>query len=180
MLGFLTEQVTFVLDTGGPNQCDFLHQLVSAGFSDPGGSLSTANDELNAFVAEVSKSSNNILLLDGSDFRFDAKSLERLKSRRWFNDSLILACLHLSDKLGYIRVGFCVPIHQQKDPQQLMARPFETAANKISEWHQHTEAEESYVCFFPLCQHENHFSLLEVKERSEGISSWIIISSLGT
>ncbi|KEY65539.1 hypothetical protein S7711_11531 [Stachybotrys chartarum IBT 7711] len=71
----------------------------------------------------------------------------------------------MTNPLDYVRVGFSIPLHQQSQPQNPVLRPFERAAKLIAEWHYETETTGPLVCFFPLFQGQNHFSLLEIHER---------------
>ncbi|KAI0810079.1 hypothetical protein GGR55DRAFT_679306 [Xylaria sp. FL0064] len=111
---------------------------------------------------------SDMLLIKSTEFRFDVETLDRLSGAEWFNDELILLCLRLADKLPYVRVGFSVPIHQQDRPRKMVAKPFERAARVIEEW-KNAEPDNRLVCFFPLFQHGDHFSLLEVNHRDNAI-----------
>ncbi|KAI1499785.1 hypothetical protein F5X99DRAFT_410703 [Biscogniauxia marginata] len=92
---------------------------------------------------------------------------ERLEEQRlnrgttWFNDELILLCLHLADKRPSVRVGFCIPIHRQNCSSKMMNRPFERAAKEIQRSRDAGTKEAQLVHFFPLLHHGNHFSILE-------------------
>ncbi|KAK7421480.1 hypothetical protein QQX98_002179 [Neonectria punicea] len=112
---------------------------------------------------------SDMLLVKGTDFRFDVDSLLRLNGTRWLNDEVILACLHLSDKLAFVRVGFSIRIHRRTRSHSTIPRPFERAVKQMAKWHQQAEARSLLVCFFPLFQHQNHFSLLEINEREGSI-----------
>ncbi|KAI0404025.1 hypothetical protein F4802DRAFT_598640 [Xylaria palmicola] len=96
------------------------------------------------------------------------ETLNRLSGTEWFNDELILLCLHLADRLPHVRVGFSIPIHQQDRPRKIVAKPFERAAQVIEEW-KCAEPDDRLVCFFPLFQHGDHFSFLEVNYRDNAI-----------
>lgn len=99
------------------------------------------------------------LAVKSRELTFKIDSLVRLRSPKRLNDELILLCLHLSQKHRYVRVGFSVPLHQQANGANLMAKPFEKAAGQIDQWR---ATEPNMVCFSPLNQRNNHFSLLEV------------------
>ncbi|RSL38405.1 hypothetical protein CEP51_016922 [Fusarium floridanum] len=110
-----------------------------------------------------------MILVKGTDFLFGADSLRRLSGKTWLNDEVILACLHLSDKLAFVRVGFSVSIHQQMQAYSLMQRPFERVVEQMAKWHRQVKAGTRLVCLFPLFQSQSHFSLLEINEREESI-----------
>jgi len=127
---------------------------------------STRCVELDTFYEQVLNSITcDTLLVTGTDFRFGVESLRRLSATTWLNDEVILACLHLADKLNFVRVGFSIPIHQQTRGRSAIPRPFERATKQMAEWHRQVEAHSPLVCFFPLFEHQSHFSLLEINER---------------
>ncbi|KAI1636903.1 hypothetical protein F4809DRAFT_640983 [Biscogniauxia mediterranea] len=102
-------------------------------------------------------------------FVFDADVVSLIDGENWFNDDLILLCLHLADKPPWVRVGFSIPIHRQNCPTKMMARPFERAAKEIQRSRDAGTKGGRLVHFSPLLQHEDHFSLLEVNERDNYI-----------
>ncbi|KAI3326498.1 hypothetical protein HD806DRAFT_487447 [Xylariaceae sp. AK1471] len=111
---------------------------------------------------------SNMLLVKSTEFRFDIETLDRLSGTEWFNDELVLLCLHLADRLPYVRIGSSVPVHQQDRPRKMIAKPFERAARVIEEW-KNAEPDNRLVCFFPLFQYGDHFSLLEINYRDNAI-----------
>lgn len=113
-----------------------------------------------------------MLLVKGAGFRIGVESLRKLGATRWFNDEVILACLHLADKLAFVRVGFSIPIHWQTRAHSAIPRLFERAAKQTAEWHRQIEAWSRLVCFFPLFQYQNHFSLLEINKREGSINHY--------
>lgn len=170
VLQLLADQMTLLLETGRTNPDKFRYDLESKGlpFSDPGSS--TRFVELDGLCKQVRDSiSGDMLLVKGSDFRFGVDSLRRLAATTWLNDEVILACLHLSDKLAFVRVGFSIPIHRQTRAHSAIQRPLERAAKQMTEWHRQEGARNRLVWFFPLFQHQNHFSLLEINEREGSI-----------
>jgi Ulp1 family protease len=171
VLRLLADQMTLLLETGKMDQRKFGDGLRGEGLPVPAAGSSTAGySEPDAFHEHVRNSTDaDMLLVKGANFRFGIESLRRLGATRWLNDEIILACLHLSDKLSLVRVGFSIPIHRQTQAHSIMPRPFETAARQIATWHNQTEAWSHLVCFFPLLQHQNHFSLLEINEREGSI-----------
>jgi hypothetical protein len=173
----LADQMTLLLETGKMDRYKFLDSLRHEGLPVPDLTLSIGCSEIKAFYEYVrSSTSVDMLLVKGANFRFSIDSLKRLGATRWLNDEVIIACLHLSDKLAFVRVGFSVPIHRQTQPFGTMPRPFERASKRIAEWHRHATSESNLVCFFPLLQHQRHFSLLEINEREGCIFHYDSIS----
>jgi hypothetical protein len=166
VLRLLANQMTLLLETGRTNPGEFRDGLESEGLPVSDLGPSTECVELDTFYKQVLNSNTcGMLLVTGTDFRFCVESLRRLGATRWLNDEVILACLHLADKLTFVRVGFSIPIHRQRRAQSAIPRPFERAAKQMAEWHCQMEAQSPLVCFFPLFQYQSHFSLLEVNER---------------
>ncbi|KAK5988506.1 hypothetical protein PT974_09989 [Cladobotryum mycophilum] len=79
------------------------------------------------------------------------------------------ACLHVLDKLSFVRVGRCISIHYKTGPNSgaIMKDPFQVAARKMESWREEMQAEP--VCFFPLFLRNNHFSLLEINHQTKTI-----------
>lgn len=168
VLKLLESQVKILLDTGRTDHTKFRDELGSKALAvlDPG--VPTGDKELDSFYDKVKESgTNNKLLIKGTNFQFPIDSLKRLGKTGRLNDDIILACLHLADKLPFVRVGFSIPIHQSK--RKALPRPFQMAEKKMAEWHRQVEVRCDLVCFFPLLHHESHFSLLEFNERDGSI-----------
>ncbi|KAH7304472.1 hypothetical protein B0I35DRAFT_151123 [Stachybotrys elegans] len=165
VLKLLTDQMTLFMETGRTDQTKFRHDMEKEGLPSLELDLVDTRFELGELLQQVQGSSTDRLLVKSTNYSFGIDSLRRLGARRWLNDEVILACLHLSDRLDYVRVGFSIPLHQQSQPQNPVLRPFERAAKLIAEWHYETETTGPLVCFFPLFQRQNHFSLLEINER---------------
>ncbi|POR39531.1 Uncharacterized protein TPAR_09101 [Tolypocladium paradoxum] len=102
-------------------------------------------------------------------FTAEIETLGRLHSTQWFNDQLVLLCLHLAQKRPYVRVGFSVPLHRDTGPSTVQHRPFEMVARKIKEWNDAEVEEACLACFFPVLIHGNHFTLLEINQRDDSI-----------
>ncbi|KAL6359155.1 hypothetical protein LRP88_07372 [Fusarium phalaenopsidis] len=148
----------------------FRHDLRSASLSSPSPALSTGCIELSALSEQIQDSiTGDMLLVEGTDFFFGVDSIRRLSGRTWLNDEVILACLHLSDKLAFVRVGFSVSIPQQMQAHSLMQRPFKRVVEQMAKWHRQVGAGTRLVCLFPLFQSQSQFSLLEINEREESI-----------
>ncbi|KPA36875.1 hypothetical protein FLAG1_10333 [Fusarium langsethiae] len=109
------------------------------------------------------------LIVKGTDFGVDVDSLKRLSGTTWLNDEIILACLHLSDKSPFVRVGFSIPIYQTDEPGNIMPRPFQRASSKMREWRNLNGKDDPLIGIFPLNLHNRHFTLLEINERAECI-----------
>lgn len=123
--------------------------------------------KLDNFYQELSKSvtSNRLSVRDSQlPCAFNIIALQKLKGSTWLNDELLVACLNLSGKLPFVRVGRCIPIHQDLRPNIPMERPFQIASQNIKTWRKEAGQSE-LVYFFPLNQNCNHFTLLEINER---------------
>ena len=168
VLRLLADQMTLLLETGQTNPGEFRNGLESEGLpvSDPGSS--TERVEPSTYEQVLNSITCDVLLVTGTDFKIGVESLRTLSATRWLNDEVILACLHLADKLPFVRVGFSIPIHQQTRAHSAIPRPFERAVKQMAAWHCQMEEQSPLVCFFPLFQYQNHFSLLEINER-EGV-----------
>jgi hypothetical protein len=104
--------MTLLLETGRTNPGKFRNSLESESLlvSDPGSS--TRYVESDTFYKQVLNSiTGNTLLVIGTDFRFGVESLRRLGLTRQLNDKVILACLHLANRLAFIQVSFSIPIY---------------------------------------------------------------------
>jgi hypothetical protein len=157
--------MTVFMETGRTDQNKFRDGLERKGLPGLEPSLVNRRLELDRFHQQVrDATTGDTILVKGTNFRFGVDSLRRLGARRWLNDEIILATLHLSDKLAFVRVGFSIPIHQQSTPQSAVSSPFKRAAKQMADWHCQAKASGPLVCFFPLFQHQNHFSLFEVNE----------------
>jgi len=171
VLGLLDDQVKLLLHSGKTDYGIFCDELRSKGISpsllEKVPADAEAELEILAKTARCLPASGELVVV-GADFHFPTSSLTRLEGTTWLDDNVILACLHLSDKLPYVRVGFCIPMHQQARANVPMPRPFERAGKKVSDW-RNTSAHENLVSLFPLLQHGNHFSLLEINEKERCI-----------
>lgn len=173
VLGLLLEQMDFLLETGKTNPDKLRGGLETQGLIAKSQPLDLARDVAslqNEMRRACGKGRFSIqgTTIQGTTFEFNVESLDYLPAPEWFNDQLILACLHLAQKHPYIRVGPSVPLHREVAPYSRVAKPFERAAKQIQAW-KTDEPEESLVCLFPLFQHNNHFSLLEIDLREDCI-----------
>ncbi|KAI3323429.1 hypothetical protein HD806DRAFT_544185 [Xylariaceae sp. AK1471] len=89
-----------------------------------------------ASVQDLLKSSatGSMLQVKNTELQFNIETLSRLGRTTWYNDELILLCLHLSDRLPNVPIGFSIPIHQQTDSRKRLPRPFQAAAQLIKKW----------------------------------------------
>ncbi|KAI1288770.1 hypothetical protein F5Y03DRAFT_79342 [Xylaria venustula] len=167
VFGLLDQQLEKLLADGQTDPVVFRKSLQSCKLLSATPQIPDVYTDVHTFQQEVRQSATgNILSVKGTGFSFEAETLSRLGGTEWFNDDLIIFCLHLADRLSYVRVGFCVPLHKQAKPQAKVVRPFERTSQVIKEWNA-AEPHENLVCFFPLCHHGTHFSLLEVNQRDK-------------
>lgn len=167
----LAKQFDHLIDSGKTNESEFNKELRSMGYLAADTANSSNATLLEEFYEEVKQSISSDAhpqsKIGVSEHTFEIDSLLKLKPHACLNQDIIIACLHLSDKLNFIRIGWSVGIHQQIRPDVPMPSPFEKAAKKVEEWYE--ELGRSLVCFFPLYQHENHFTLLEINYREGSI-----------
>ncbi|KAI1416924.1 hypothetical protein F5Y13DRAFT_204285 [Hypoxylon sp. FL1857] len=173
ILRLLGEQMGILLETGQTRPVTLQRALEEQGILDmpspPSASItSTEVVELQESMRKASKTGQ--FQVQGIPFQFHVDTLDDLREESWFHDELILLCLHLADQLPNVRVGFSVPIHQNmRGRQQRPLRdPFERAVSQIEEWNK-AEIKNHLICFFPLLQHDNHFSLLEINQQDNFI-----------
>lgn len=176
VLALLSEQMDMLLENGRTDaavfRCalkkqDLLHTLPVL----PDSLMPVVSQEIASLQDEMKQAVPvGKLLVKGTGYQFPVDILDRIDGTQWFNDTLILLCLHLADRLSYVRVGFSIPIHQQTGKGKILPRPFQKAMLQIKQWNS-TEHDPSgsLVCFFPLWQHGNHFSLLEINQKEDVI-----------
>ncbi|KFA81045.1 hypothetical protein S40288_00769 [Stachybotrys chartarum IBT 40288] len=112
MLRLLEDQMTLLIEIYRMNPDRFNDDLESQGLPSLDLGLSTGYGELDGLYEQVRNSiTGDMLVVKGTDFRLSVDSLRRLSGTRWLNDKVILACLHLSDKLAFVQVGFSILIH---------------------------------------------------------------------
>ncbi|CAG9949756.1 unnamed protein product [Clonostachys rosea f. rosea IK726] len=175
LLQLLTEQMTLLQENGKMDEKSFLKGLRSKKLPQP----VQARDRLSIkpeFLKD--RATANTLFVKDSEIKVDKEAIEALKSTAWLGDSVILACLHLCDRLPFVRVGFSVPIHQQQNSRKKIPHPFEMVVRKIAAWHNEVDDSAKLVSFFPLFQNQNHFTLLEVNERDDCIYHYDSLSEV--
>lgn len=170
VLRLLTKQMMLLIEGGKTSPDTFRDELQKGGLPTIDRDLILHPTTFATFRQNLQDStSEDMLLIKGTNFQFPRCSLERLEGPHWFNDDLILACLHLADRLPFVRIGFSIPLHQSTRPSRTMKRPFERAAKQLEQWRSEVEGSDRLVCLFPLFQRQNHFTLLEVNERDSSI-----------
>lgn len=168
VINLLGNQLDLLFRQGKANLQMFCESLRKEGLlpSDP--TLSTGFTQLDELCREIRDSSScGTLTVVRTNFTFLEDSLRLLRDGEWVNDEIILACLHLSEKLPSVRIGFSVPTHQVK-------RPFQMARQRVDEWRRQTKGRDRLIYLFPMFQ-PNHFSLLEINEAENSIyhyDSW--------
>ncbi|KAL7940065.1 hypothetical protein V8C42DRAFT_338668 [Trichoderma barbatum] len=176
ILKSLTTQLEYLINNGKTDNRKFENELRREGYLADNNkkSVDTLLDTLYSEVEQSISSKCRSLLIHGTH-TLEVDSLQRLKGNTWLNDDVIIACLHLSDKMEFVRIGFSVPIHKPASPNSPIKRPFERTAAQVATWHK--ELGESLVCFFPLLQYNNHFTLLEINYREGYIFHYNSIKS---
>ena len=161
----LDQQVNITLRCGQADVDTFLHDLAAAKLFSMS-SDSIAVDGFDTFYAKIKKhAAGRELSIPGLGLFFNADELAGLRAGSWLNVNVILACLHLSERLPWVKIGFSIPTH--RDGGALQRRPFEGAATKVRQWRKHSS--EPMVFLFILFLRNNHFSLLEINERRKVI-----------
>lgn len=165
ILRLLADQMTILLQTGKTDPDEFRKRLGAEGLPSlslpPRHMPGKRNDDIYTPVRRCIDSDK--VHIKGTGFEFGVESLRKFPGDEWLNDEIILACLHLSDRLPFVRVGSCIPIHQETKPR-IMPRPFEKAKKQMKTWH---DSDEELIGIFPLLLHNMHFSLLEINEREK-------------
>lgn len=161
IVSLLRDQVDLLFKEGTVSESNFCEKLRENNFRYTGyKSLPEClNIELRDFRHKLQQSmTGHHLVTKDTNYIFEAKSLTRLRSAQWLNNDLILACMHLSLKQPFVRVGWSIPTHEKDllQPESLKA-----AADVIKKWKLKAK-QEQHISFFPLFQRNNHFSLLEI------------------
>ncbi|KAJ3558070.1 hypothetical protein NPX13_g9793 [Xylaria arbuscula] len=169
ILQLLGEQMGILIESGQTDAAAFKKALEDKGLLGTSNQTSDVSKELRSLQEEMKLAApGNMLVIKSTGYRVGIETLDRLSGTEWFNDELVLLCLHLADRLPHVRVGFSIPIHQQDRPRKIVAKPFERAARVIEEW-KSAEPDNRLTCFFPLFQHGDHFSLIEVNYRDNAV-----------
>ncbi|KAJ6440931.1 DnaJ subfamily C member 21 [Purpureocillium lavendulum] len=167
VIRILQSQVHLLAKTGRTNETVFTSDLLCAGLSHRN-QIPEHNEKAESFCLAVQKSVGDApLTVTHESIHLDPKTLGTLAPNTWLNADVIMACLMVSDRLPWVRVGISVPMHCGGMTLRTVRRPFEVAASKIDSWRKETTDE--LVFFFVLFQMSNHFSLLEVNDRTKSI-----------
>ncbi|OAQ60179.1 hypothetical protein VFPPC_10610 [Pochonia chlamydosporia 170] len=133
------------------------------------------SEAVNSLICEImDRTSSETLVLTGmrSKVTLDQDSIRPIdpdKSKRvgvpngWIDSNVILACMHLSYHQPGVKVGWSIDIHQQNN-KKTVYKPFNRALVELKKWRKETKEGVKLVAFFPLFQHNNHFSLLEIDD----------------
>ncbi|KAI1291678.1 hypothetical protein F5Y03DRAFT_403147 [Xylaria venustula] len=179
VLWLLGDQMDLLLETGRTNPIAFKEALGKQGLLNLAPLLPSSNvsNEVKSLQTRIRRlSPTGALLIKRTTFHFDINVLDRLNKTNWLNNNLVLLCLHLSDKLSYVRVSMSVPTHRQVRPDKILSKPSKRAAQQVKKWN-NLKPENRLVFFFPLFQRENHFSLLEINQRNGFIYHYDSIES---
>ncbi|KAF4333070.1 hypothetical protein FBEOM_13126 [Fusarium beomiforme] len=102
VLRLLGGQMRLLLRTGKTNSDLFRNDLEKQGLASPRAVLTPCFTQLQEIQDSVT---GDELLVKDANYRFPVGSLRLLNGQQWVNQDVILACLHLSDRLPFIRVG---------------------------------------------------------------------------
>jgi hypothetical protein len=164
VLRLLGDQMKLLLQTGRTNTDSFCNDLKMQELASPQATFTTSFTQLQEIQTSVTGSE---LVVRSTNYRFPMTSLELLNGRQWINQDIILACLHLADRLPFIRVGcFHIALSDQlKDPLQMTRK-------KVRQWRRQIEKENYLVSLFPLNHDGGHWSLLEINDREHLITHY--------
>jgi len=157
VLKLLGKQMDLLFQQGRTDPEIFRQSLEKEGLLLPDPTPSTGFTELDELHREIKDSSRGgSLSVVHANYNFLEDSLLLLREGQWINEEVILACLHLSNKLPSVRIGLSVPTYPVK-------RPFQVARLRVEEWRRETSGPNSLIYLFPMFQ-PAHFSLLEINE----------------
>ncbi|QKD50461.2 uncharacterized protein FOBCDRAFT_127216 [Fusarium oxysporum Fo47] len=147
---------------GRTNTDTFCNGLKMQELASPQATFTTSFTQLQEIQTSITGSE---LVVKSTEYRFPITSLHLLDGSQWINQDIILACLHLADRLPFIRVSsFHVALSDQlKDPLQMTRKT-------VRQWRQEIKKEEHLVSFFPLNHGGSHWSLLEIDDREQRIT----------
>ncbi|EXA28814.1 hypothetical protein FOVG_19607 [Fusarium oxysporum f. sp. pisi HDV247] len=162
VLRLLGDQIKLLLQTGRTNTDTFCNGLKMPELASPQATFTTSFTQLQEIQTSITGSE---LVVKSTEYRFPITSLHLLDGSQWINQDIILACLHLADRLPFIRVSsFHVALSDQlKDPLQMTRKT-------VRQWRQEIKKEEHLVSFFPLNHGGSHWSLLEIDDREQRIT----------
>ena len=127
VLKLLGTQMDLLFQQGTTNPEIFRQSLKKEGLLLQDPTPSTGFTELEELYREINNSSTGgSLSVVDANYTFFRDSLLKLCDGQWINNEVILACLHLSNKLPSVRIGISVTTHTVK-------RPFQVARLRIEE-----------------------------------------------
>ncbi|EGU73847.1 hypothetical protein FOXB_15642, partial [Fusarium oxysporum f. sp. conglutinans Fo5176] len=164
VLRLLGDQMKLLLQTGRTNTDSFRNGLEMQELASPQATFTASFTQLQEIQTSATGSE---LVVKSTNYRFPITSLQLLNERQWINQDIILACLHLADRLPFIRVGcFHIALSDQlKDPLQMMQK-------KVRQWRRQIDKENYLVYLFPLNHNGSHWSLLEIDDREHLITHY--------
>ncbi|TPX11397.1 uncharacterized protein E0L32_007816 [Thyridium curvatum] len=186
LLPLLDEQVTILIKEGNTNLSLFLASLESSGIRrgigiqwgcagrDPHGL-----DSLLRALNQVLEGSDSHNLMVRDKIEVPLTSFDNLRPGRWLDMWLIAAAIELTDKPSWVRCGLSVPLHQLKEGECVpIEKPFGLWRKKIDSSRTEHMDDEKQVYLCPLNINNNHFTLLEINERTEMIYHYDSIAGM--
>ncbi|CVL08113.1 uncharacterized protein FMAN_14223 [Fusarium mangiferae] len=168
LLRFLDEQMDLLIETGKTNLTILRERLMAKDLAFaipplPRSGTGLHNDIYTQFRDRVH---SNELVIKGIDFKFSTESLKSLSDKTWLSSGIVTACLHLSHRIPCVNTGIYIPTHRQEERVDLLPRPFQKANRQMKMWAEEYEENGPVVGLFPLLLTNNHFTLLEINERT--------------
>ncbi|KAK7397805.1 hypothetical protein QQX98_012829 [Neonectria punicea] len=177
VLRLLADQIKLLIDKTQTSPAQFRNELATKNLAFSGPGSPTDNADLGSLYHQIQDSctGSTQLVVKDTDFVMNMSSLQKLVTKKWMNDEIIFACLHLSDKFSFVRVGFSIPLQKQTRARGIMQRPFEKASKQIAEWQSQVQSETRLICIFLLLLPDNHFSLLEINEGDSALYHYTLM-----
>lgn len=168
LLLLLNEQMDLFIETGKTNLTVLRERLEAKDLAFaisplPRSATGLHNDIYTQFRDRVR---SNDLVIKGIDFKFSTESLKSLSDKTWLSSDIVTACLHLSHRIPCVNTGFYIPTHRQEEPLDVLPRPFQKANKQMRMWAEEYRENGPVVGLFPLLLTNNHFTLLEINERT--------------
>jgi hypothetical protein len=105
---------------------------------------------------------------------------DRLRSRAWLNCWDIAVALDMAERPSYVRLGLSIPLHKTEKAGEITP-----ISDPLRGWRKKIDVDklkvknhfgpQIYIC--PLSVNVNHFSLLEINERTNTISHYDSMAS---
>lgn len=136
-------------------------------------------DSLLRALNQVLEGSDSHTLMVRDKIEVPLTSFDNLRPGRWLDMWLIAAAIELTDKPSWVRCGLSVPLHQLKEGECVpIEKPFGLWRKKIDRSRTEHMDEEKQVYLCPLNINNNHFTLLEINERTEKIYHYDSIAGM--